>query len=439
MDPLALRQMVSHVCSNELPKKLEALLDRYDKKGFILRLDQLRVNVSIQENEQLTERLADAIIAELEKALRRAVDNQAVDAVPEEKNLLQTLLFYLKEGFLPWWSQEKEAGTFRQSLREIREPAVWQHYFSELLPALKDQPALRRFLALSDRKVLWTFLQSAALFDVPGWEVLASWPARFDVLNEKPVSKAQFEELLFQAIFTAIIKGYKKEEAFRSVAAFLAEKLPETNEQIIAQLLLSDVQKIKPITAQPVNEPSEKKWPDQEKHQPVAAAPVFIQNAGLIILAPFLTTFFKQLGLVENGVLTDTSRAVSLLHYLAFGTKEFEEWEVPLEKLLCGLPLRESPQPAQPLTDTEKEEAHNLLVSAIEHWQALKTTSPDGLRHSFLQREGKLLFKGDMWQLTIQKQAHDILLDYLPWSISMIKLPWMPHLIFTNWDAANTL
>ena len=66
------------------------------------------------------------------------------------------------------------------------------------------------------------------------------------------------------------------------------------------------------------------------------------------------------------------------------------------------------------------------------HWGALKSTSIDGLRNSFLMRNGKLS-KEEIWQLTVENKAWDVLLAQLPWGISMVKTPWMEELLYVHW------
>jgi hypothetical protein len=46
---------------------------------------------------------------------------------------------------------------------------------------------------------------------------------------------------------------------------------------------------------------------------------LYIGDAGLIIVAPFLTTLFVKLDLINNNTITDIDKAVSLVHYLATG------------------------------------------------------------------------------------------------------------------------
>ena len=74
-----------------------------------------------------------------------------------------------------------------------------------------------------------------------------------------------------------------------------------------------------------------------------------------------------------------------------------------------------------------------VLLSVIEHWNILQNTSVEGLRQSFLQRNGKLSYNGSEWLLQVEQQPYDMLLQHLPWNISMIKLPWMEQMLKTEW------
>jgi hypothetical protein len=78
-------------------------------------------------------------------------------------------------------------------------------------------------------------------------------------------------------------------------------------------------------------------------------------------------------------------------------------------------------------------QVHELISSAIEYWSVLKNTSIEGLRESFLLREGKIIEKNNDWFLIVERRPYDILLQQLPWNISMIKLPWISNSIVTEW------
>ena len=86
-----------------------------------------------------------------------------------------------------------------------------------------------------------------------------------------------------------------------------------------------------------------------------------------------------------------------------------------------------------PLEKYQLDEANDLLLSVIEYWSILKDTTPDGLRESFLKRDGKLVFKNKEWLLQVEQKGYDMLLQHLPWNINMILLPWMKHLLKCEW------
>ena len=63
----------------------------------------------------------------------------------------------------------------------------------------------------------------------------------------------------------------------------------------------------------------------------------------------------------------------------------------------------------------------------------MQNTSIPNLRGAFLIRDGLLSEKEDRWTLHVENKAYDIVLEYLPWTISMIKLPWMHKRIDVAW------
>jgi hypothetical protein len=169
---------------------------------------------------------------------------------------------------------------------------------------------------------------------------------------------------------------------------------------------------------------------------PAEGSVYYINNAGLILLHPYLSFFFDALELREGKQFKDETakhRAVQLLGYLAHGEEDIPEYDLVLPKLLCGILPAEPVKRFIPLTDVEKTEANELLTSVISHWNALGNTSPDGLRGNFLLREGKLEWKEEEWQLYVTQQAYDMLLNQLPWGFSVVGLSWMPWLIKTVW------
>ena len=131
--------------------------------------------------------------------------------------------------------------------------------------------------------------------------------------------------------------------------------------------------------------------------------------------------------------LLQPERALCLLHFLTTGQILAPEYELMLPKILCNVPLDSPVESDVELSAIEQEEAAVLLEAVIRHWEALRNTSPDGLRETFLLRPGKVSLRDGDWLLQVEPQSFDILLDRLPWGISMIKLPWMKRMFWVEW------
>jgi hypothetical protein len=160
-------------------------------------------------------------------------------------------------------------------------------------------------------------------------------------------------------------------------------------------------------------------------------------NAGIILVYPFLEPLFEHLGWVEAGQFKSSelqNTAILLIDYMASGREECPEFELRLPKLLCGWPEAQPLDRFLHLPEYAKQESHKVLTDVVEYWKVLQDTPVEALQSGFLQREGKLSRKasGD-WQLRLEKSSIDILLDQLPWSLSVCQLPWMPNILFIDW------
>lgn len=163
---------------------------------------------------------------------------------------------------------------------------------------------------------------------------------------------------------------------------------------------------------------------------------VFITNAGLVLLWPFLTQLFRRCGWLEGMAFTDDAaagRAVHLLQYLANKQEQAPEYLLVLNKLLCGIASAKPVVKDVVLTDDEKNIGEQLLAAVIQQWTALGKTSVEGLRETFLNRNGQVLFAEQQVVLRVERKAFDKLLGRLPWSLQLIRLPWMQQPLYVEW------
>ena len=163
-----------------------------------------------------------------------------------------------------------------------------------------------------------------------------------------------------------------------------------------------------------------------------------IDDAGLVLLHPFLTNLFDRLGYLdeEQGFrnMHTRERAVHLLRFMAGFKPPYYDHQLTLEKVMCDLPLAFPVSLDVELETEEKEEARQVLEAVCQYWTPLNGTSPEGLQRSFMLRQGTIAFEDDTWIIRVEGQALDILLDDLPWEISLLLLPWKEEMIMVEWQ-----
>jgi hypothetical protein len=163
---------------------------------------------------------------------------------------------------------------------------------------------------------------------------------------------------------------------------------------------------------------------------------IYIANAGLVLLNPFIPLLFEKAGLVNNGIFINQEtqkHAVYLLQYCVNSSEENAENVMALPKILCGLELDEPIENQALITEEEKSLVESLLTSMIRQWDILGNTGIDGLQQTFIQRNAALRAMENNLELEVEKRAFDMLLDKIPWTYSLIKFPWMTESIITLW------
>jgi len=163
---------------------------------------------------------------------------------------------------------------------------------------------------------------------------------------------------------------------------------------------------------------------------------IYVDNAGLVILWPFLQSFFGRLGLLDEKRFRDEAaaqRAAGLLQYVATADEAPPEYLLPLNKVLCGSALDEVFDFGEPIGADEVEECTDLLTAVIAQAPILRQMSIAGFRGTFLLRHGQLSARDGNWLLRVQRETHDIVLDRFPWSVQIVKLPWMTALMQVEW------
>ncbi len=205
-----------------------------------------------------------------------------------------------------------------------------------------------------------------------------------------------------------------------------ADPIPSSNRPVSKKSVSLETPAENSGASQPYFEEIEVKW-DETIH---------LENAGLVIAAPYLERFFALLNLTEGRAFKDPKaarRAVHLLQFLVDESTDSPEYQLVLNKILCGVKPGIPMEREIMVTAHEIKMVEGLLQGMIANWTQIGKTSLQGFRASFLQREGVLRRQGDDWQLEVEAKGFDVLLDYIPWSFSIVRFPWMQGVIHVKW------
>lgn len=381
----ALSQTVGQWGNHQFPAWMQPILDGLDDPDLVIQIPRMEVELECSADTPWEQSLEQQFPELFRAALLRAIQaDHSRQHVPERD--VDIWLFFLQNGYLPWsadtavftaeWEQRVLAAFSKNAFLTKRLTAVLAQKTAIQRLMRQFSPQFRLKMAQIWQPQLAAFLQEQPRF----WE--------------NPGDERAFWQTLIQ---------YPN---LQTIAA-LQEKM-----------------------AQRAETPAEQK---QNPPKPLDETGVFVENAGLVLLHPFLAMLFKHLELTHDNTILDPDKALFLLHFAATGTTEAQEWELVVPKVLCGLPLDYAAPTRVELTSAAKTEVEELLKSVVEHWGALGNTTPDGLRDGFLRRKGRLSDSGDTYILKVEQLGYDMLLEQLPWGIGMIKLPWNQRLLRTEW------
>ncbi len=267
------------------------------------------------------------------------------------------------------------------------------------------------------------------------WQLLFSYLKDLGPLfNEK-----QFIEYFLAGLATLVDLGEQSDaQGFSAIVSqqLVANSLPSTRDitQKIVQCLAETA--VQPVQLKTETTISATELEEQSELDDLPLEDIHILNAGIVLAAPYLPRLFEMLGLTEKSVFKDSQAAVRGVHMLQFLVDEHTdspEYQLVLNKLLCGVRTGKPIKRQVSLNPDEKQQLEGLLQGMIQNWKGLGNTSIAGLRESFLQRQGRLQLRDDAWHLLVEAKPYDMLLDQLPWSYSTIKYPWMERVIYVDW------
>jgi hypothetical protein len=365
---------------------------------------------------------------------------------------------YLRSGLAPWHQAASASASeatsipaicrrqlprLREYLASTTEGSVFYFRLLQLAVADKDNPFLAEIVATLQRRLMSGAERCVSLLLEPDGTQL-SQHSRFHLLAAiVDESQRALEPPALAEIFANCANGLPPKERvlFEDIVArFSKQVMPRSSQPAQDKALNKAKAQRFGRTAPLAAEESSIISPliDTQSQSEEEPYPLLVQQSGIILLHPFLPKLFENAGITDpvSRQLTGFTlpRAAAMLHFLATGHVEIFEYELGLIKIMLGLqPTTALPVGQGLLLKSDREEAETVLQAAISHWQALKNTSINGLRSSFLLRQGLVREAENGWQLKVERRPFDLMLDQLPWGFGVVKLPWMSRAIFTEW------
>jgi len=481
----------------KLALTLQSPTPLFEGKRALLNLkssDQLLHQARRQLEKQLR-RLEQGLAEEnLTDSQNRIIVNNQSSASAIYNNLdrkVNTIIYILTNGYKPWWlGNEEKAPLFfsdwehKQAVNEILSHAEFRNFLKQ---AVRD-PLLRKRLVYQ-----FSFEQNQIIFDhyinsefdvnldnklvktlnksliknlkIPVWSFLWTIDKDSDyrqgflklinsvftkMISSSTDSKGEAQDFLKYAL--KLFGSINKKVTVQQVGSIndCVEKGEIISEKLFQRLLKSPEFNPDNLNGRSIEKDDSGKMesspPSRKLDDPIQyfkddngqnnldEGGMQVEQAGLILLHPFLKEFFLQTQLLNaQNEFVDVNRAVMLLHYLATKEELAFDHELIFEKFCCGLAVDTPIDREIKLTDIEKAQTEELLAEVIGHWKALKGTGTDTLRAEFLCRNGLLIFHGRYPKLVMERKTQDILLDKLPWGIGMARFPWKKELLFVEW------
>ncbi len=417
-DAIGIQNRMADLFYEKLQPAMDNLFDELVGKNDFLKLDKLEIDCGILSDKNWEAEWVEHSIRKLRQELISVQDKESAIYSDYSMQATESLLFFLENGYFPW---NNRMGSIAQMENEV----------------LFDETLISRLKLLLRKSVHATERLSVQFSDQFREKVIREFTARKKKFLQSIM--AFRENLTYYKIDDSMIEA----GLFRSLAD---EDFEVSAAQFFSQLYLSTDENVKPFvkkfldqislpgiqTSSPIELKEEAKQVSEIRRE----EPVYITNAGLVILHPFLPELFEHFKLIRNDIWTDKQaqhKAAIILQYLVSGEESFPEFDMPLNKVLCGIDLEDVVVQTEKISNEIKSECDRLLQKTIDHWRALKNTSVEALRETFLQRNGQIQQVDNGWLLRVEQKALDVLLSYLPWGMGIIKLPWMEDMLYVEW------
>ncbi|MEO8568632.1 MAG: contractile injection system tape measure protein [Ginsengibacter sp.] len=458
LDAFHIQQLVSSNYWNKIVPLLQQAFDDASNEDETISLDTLEIDLGIINEKEIEKGAWEKdvfkkITEQLLPVKQGLSSKENIKKKSKSLTISGQWIFYMKHGYLPWNVSQINLSWYDKVLEAFAGDAV---AIDNLRNLINNNPnSVKRIIFQHSEQFLQALVETLTAENQDALpEFINEILMMISFLNKKSVHTSIFQkkegkQKLWEQVLLLAATG-EKNLNFSTIGLRLLSKNFSGNQFDTKKMkdFLSknqmDINAFKQVKKEKQDEESNSSTEEIsvkdliEKNYDAAVDEdgIYVLNAGIILLHPFLTRFFRNLQLVNGESFSDTfshQKALYLLHYLSTGNVNPEEHELVIAKVLCAFPPDEPVNAIIEISIEELQEADNLLMSAIGQWEVLKSTSPDGLREGFLQRNGKLFTKNGRLHLQVEASSIDMLLDQLPWNLNMVKLPWMNDILKVEW------
>jgi hypothetical protein len=406
-------------------------LDKYFSTGEVVTIDKLELELGKINTNAGDDEWMQMIFEHLDGQLKQTTSGKK-EKKQRHQHLAESWIWFLKNGML-------SANSIYNSVKDIKKELMMldegeNQLIRDFLFHEADDIIIKRFVSNASLEIKASHLQFIFSVADIGWLNSRIQEFAFE-LNKKISSSTTSASYYNQILWKNVFKCMALNKNITIPVQSLFEQIKESVKKV-SRIKKSHSSREDSVRENLPGQEIQKVHSENITEESLPEKEIFISNAGLCLLTPWLTSFFKETGLIIENAFADKLKqqhSIYLLHYLV--TKETDPTEELLvfPKLLCGWPLQMPVINSYQVTEQEKIECEDLLKSIIQNWPVLKNTSTDGLRESFLQRPGKLNEEENKFVLQPEQQSIDLLLEYIPWTFRYIRLPWMKKAIQIDW------
>lgn len=451
----------------EIEKYINAL--EYNFSDHTLQIPRLELNLEVK-NSSLNTELKDKItqlfqeeLSEMTKPVENFDQEIKSDSkaylIDNERKLVQTFIYFLENGYMPWWNSDKKSIAFLEP--KIFETLILTKDLQKsIIPVLSKQNVQERIISQllneqiaglclsilkdTELKINLNVDMIQQISTLNHAERQMVWHLVLNVLSEHfNSSNNDLKEYLLQLILktesasTFLSHAKNKLQNLKTVI----EIFPFIKEDEILENIKNNSEDSSEDagtsidTAHEKNDATTREDIIQKDKDLIQNDAQYVQNAGLILIHPFIKTLFEHCNLLhpETQQLTDPELCAHLLHYIATGKTNAPEYDLVFEKFLCNIPTNQTINRHIKLSRKHKTEAKNVIESVQHNWNSMRKSSVALLQNEFFQRPAKLVATDHEYTLTVERKTQDILLENLGWGIGLVKLPWQEKFIFVNW------